>query len=65
MRTVALVGTNSGNMLNLVTNDTQKILDASMYAHFGKTTFSTFARYFVCSVWEKEKNENWKKLTTT
>jgi hypothetical protein len=40
MRTAALVGTNSGNMLNLVTNDTQKILDASMYAHFGKTTFA-------------------------
>jgi hypothetical protein len=42
-------------MLNLITNDTQKILDASMYAHFGKTTFGTFARYFVGSVWEKEK----------
>lgn len=34
MRLVALNGTNSGLMLNLITNDTQKLLDAAMDMHF-------------------------------
>lgn len=38
MRLASLVNTNTGIMLNLVTNDTQKILDAAMFFHFGKCT---------------------------
>ena len=32
---VSLTGANSGEMLNLVTNDTQKLVDAATYFHFG------------------------------
>ena len=32
---VSLTGANSGQMLNLVTNDTQKLVDAATYFHFG------------------------------
>ncbi|KAG0577462.1 hypothetical protein KC19_5G158000 [Ceratodon purpureus] len=34
MRLASLVNTNTGIMLNLVTNDTQKILDAATFFHF-------------------------------
>ncbi|KAG0612580.1 hypothetical protein M758_6G039100 [Ceratodon purpureus] len=34
MRLASLVNTNTGIMLNLVTNDTQKIVDAAMFFHF-------------------------------
>lgn len=40
MKTAALSGTTSGFMLNLITNDTQKLLDAAMYFHFGKDGMS-------------------------
>ena len=32
---VSLIGANSGEMLNLVTNDTQKLVDAATFFHHG------------------------------
>lgn len=45
MRLVSLVSTNTGVMLNLVTNDTQKVVDAATYFHFGEKLyqFAVFA----------------------
>jgi ATP-binding cassette subfamily C (CFTR/MRP) protein 4 len=34
MRSVALGGTTSGEMMNLLTNDTQKLLECATYFHF-------------------------------
>ena len=40
MRAVALSDVTSGRMLNLITNDTQKILDAYTYFHCGESLTS-------------------------
>lgn len=37
LRLVATAGTTSGQMLNLITNDTQKLVDALTYFHYGKS----------------------------
>lgn len=36
LRLVATAGTTSGQMLNLITNDTQKLVDALTYFHYGE-----------------------------
>jgi hypothetical protein len=48
MRLASLVNTNTGVMLNLVTNDTQKIVDAATFFHFGKCKRTTFCVLRVC-----------------
>ncbi|CAM6097000.1 unnamed protein product [Calypogeia fissa] len=48
LKTVALAGTSSGVMLNLIMNDTQKILDASTFLGF--TTFGMIASVVVSAI---------------
>ena len=42
MRLVSLVSTNTGVMLNLVTNDTQKVVDAFTFFHHGEGSHTNF-----------------------
>lgn len=42
MRLVSLVSTNTGVMLNLVTNDTQKVVDAATFFHHGEGSHANF-----------------------